>query len=167
MFQNRAAPPQQPVRVPTPGLPARPAQSAQPAADPTLGVRPAPAEYAQMAGGAPEFEPEPQAAYQAPPAVDIPPHTVVLDHPVSAHGEEVRHVRFRKPTTKDLRIAGYPMRNVLGADGRVTAIEELPDVVAKYVSLLSEPPLPPSSVNSMDIDDFSKCSGAVLAFFLG
>jgi hypothetical protein len=93
-------------------------------------------------------------------------NSVVLSRAYRAHGEDVRVVAFRKPTTGDLRKCGYPLRNVITPGVGVTAIEELPDTVAKYIALLSVPQLPPSTINDLDLDDFSKCSGVILGFFI-
>lgn len=95
------------------------------------------------------------------------PALVVLSRAYEAHDLSVQAVRFRKPTTKDLRKCGYPMRNALNVAGSAVGIDELPDVVAKYVTLLSDPPLPPSTVDQFELDDFSKCSAVILGFFLG
>lgn len=82
-------------------------------------------------------------------------------------GEPVRAIRFREPTTADLRRIGYPLRNVLGPDGRVTGIDELPDRVARYITDLSEPKVLPSTIDKFSLDDFSRCSGIIIGFFLG
>lgn len=103
---------------------------------------------------------------QAAPAADERP-VVTFSRAYPAHDVEVRTVRLRKPTTRDLRRCGYPMRNAVNAAGMPVALEELPDVVARYVTALSDPPLPPSTVDQLDLDDFGKCSAVVLGFFLG
>lgn len=92
--------------------------------------------------------------------------SVTLSRPYTAFGETVQRVRFRKPTTKDLRKNGYPLRNAIGNDGRIAAIEEMPDIAARYISALSDPPLPPSTVDSLDLKDFAACSAVIVGFFM-
>jgi len=142
--------------------------------DPRPSMRPAP-QYAPPTAAVPQVAP---SYADAAPLATTPPQggaaaahgdsvTVALSRAYRAHDVSVRQVTFRKPTTADLRRCGYPMRNVLGRDGRVNAIDELPDVVGNYINLLSDPPLPPSTVNELSLEDFSKCSEAVLGFFIG
>ena len=44
--------------------------------------------------------------------------------------------------------------------------EHKPDAIAKYIQLLSSPPLPPSTIDTIELDDFELCSKAVVSFFL-
>jgi hypothetical protein len=133
-----------------------PYQAPQPA------VRPAPAGYEAAPAAPPAPRPAPPAA-----AAAAGGPVVTLTRPYQAHDVDVQSVRFRKPTTKDLRKCGYPMRNATNANGVPVAMEELPDVVARYVSALSDPPLPPSTVDQFELEDFSRCSAVILGFFLG
>jgi len=103
----------------------------------------------------------------APPALSTSgPNTVKLSRAYKAHDVDVQVVTFRKYTVKELRKVGYPLRNVFGPDGMPAGLDELPDVVARYMSVLSEPPLPPSTIDAMDVDDFALCSRAILLFFV-
>jgi hypothetical protein len=122
---------------------------------------PAPA-YAQEAWGA-----SPAGAEQAPANFAKLPNEVLLSKPYKAHGSDVQHLTFREPTVPEIRRLGYPFRTGLNAQGVPSALEEIPDVVGNYIALLAKPPLPPSTVNQMTPADFSRCSGAVLSFFLG
>lgn len=140
-------------------------------------MRPA-AQQAQASGWAETAEyREPLQTYSAagpsvpqpaqPTGVAKSPSEVVLSKPYNAHGSDVQVVSFREPTVPEIRRLGYPLRNGINAQGIPCALEELPDVVGHYISLLSKPPLPPSTINSMTPADFSRCSSAVLNFFLG
>jgi hypothetical protein len=167
----------QPVMRPAPqGFQPQPAAPLQvppqyvqaPQPPPVQPYAPPPAEhYAQPVYAAP---PAPHPV--APPAMPAAPAAsddavVVLSRAYRAHGDSVQTIRFRKPTAKDIRKAGWPMRNAINSNGVPCAIEELPEVAARYMSLLSIPPIPPSTVDEFDLDDFAKCSAVVTSFFLG
>jgi len=89
---------------------------------------------------------------------------VVFSKPYRAHDETVTRITLRRPTTREIKVCGSPLRIVSGPDGRVLDIEMKWDVVAKYIPLLSSPPLPPSTVDDLDYFDLDAC-GAVLAPF--
>lgn len=113
--------------------------------------------YGAPGGGAPA---------QAPIVPPLGENEVVFSRSYKAHDADVRRVRFREPNTGDLRKAGFPLRNVVTPGVGITAIEELPDVVCKYICALSDPPLPPSTVNALDLDDFARCQQVIMGFFL-
>lgn len=169
--------------IPTPGMPAAAAPAAP---QPVLSARPAPAEYAQYAGGdagaygghpanpyedAGEAAAPPTASIEPPPppaAPALPPNTIALRKPLKVQGETVTHLTFRKPGVRDIRICGYPMRNMVGPDGRVNGVDQVPDVVARYIALLAEGMrMPPSVVDTMDVDDFDDASAVIVRFFMG
>lgn len=93
-------------------------------------------------------------------------YTVKLSKLYRAHDLEVGHVRFREPVTREIRKAGYPLRGIVGPDGRPQSYEILADVVAKYIMLLSDPPLPESTVNEFTVTDLNACSAVITDFFL-
>ncbi len=107
--------------------------------------------------------PEPPPALAAP---DRDPNTVAFSRAYQAHGEDVRRVRFRKPVTRDIKQAGNPIKAVVGTDGRLADLEIKWDVVAKYVVMLSDPPLPPSTVDSLEYEDLDACAGVIAGFFV-
>jgi len=106
------------------------------------------------------------AAVARPDAQQPDKGVVELTRSYDAHDVAVKVVRFRKPTTKDLRKCGYPMRNVVNVGGNVSGIDEIPDIVARYITVLSDPPLPPSTVDQFELEDFSRCSAVIIGFFL-
>jgi hypothetical protein len=127
---------------------------------------------AQQHAAVPAYAPVAQYPAPTPASSPAPPepspddaNVVVLSKAYQAHGEMVQRVRIKRHTVKQLRMLGYPIRNVVGPMGTIVALEELPDVVAKWIVALSDPPLPPSTVDSMDMDDFATCSQAVLGHF--
>lgn len=122
------------------------------------GATPAPA-YAQEAWGA-------SPAAVAPAFVPPDPLTVHFSRPYKAHGDDVQSITFRKVTPGDLRKVGYPIRNIITPGQGVTALEEVPEVICKYITILATPALPPSTVNALDMDDFTKCRDVIMSFFL-
>ncbi|MGE3064110.1 MAG: phage tail assembly protein [Hyphomicrobiaceae bacterium] len=93
---------------------------------------------------------------------------VELSRAYQAHDVQVRHVRFRRPTTRDLVRCGYPVRQIINSDtGRVESLEMKPDAIAKYIPTLSDPPLPPSTVDQMTLEDFTACAQVICTYFLG
>lgn len=155
--------------------------------DPHLALRSQPSMRPAPAG---HVQPPPEASQQVPPAAQmmaappvapapaavaavqgqpVPPPVsgeVVFSRAYKAHGEDVTRVRFRKPATADLRRGGFPMRAITDASGKPIGYDELPDVVCTYITLLSEPQLPRSTVDQLDIADYNACSQALLGFFM-
>lgn len=118
----------------------------------------APAGYDAAAGTSAPPPPPPQVAEDG---------VVHLSRGYRAHDlDDVRRIKLRRPTTADLRKCGYPMRTMLDHSGRPCAVEELPDVIGRYVALLSDPPLPQSTVNELTLEDFSRLSTCVVGFFM-
>lgn len=85
-------------------------------------------------------------------------HSLTLQRPIQAHGEEVRQLTFRPLTTKDIRSLGMPFG--FGKEGGST-----PDtaVIARYVVALAG--IPSSSVDHLSPPDFLAAMGVVLDFF--
>jgi len=157
-----------------------------PARSPQPTMRPAPAGYGQPDA---VLAAPPQAPYQAPPAAAAPaatspaalaaatghpvappapaPGVVVFSRPYQAFGKDVTQVTFRKPTAGDMRRGGFPLRAVTDAGGKPIGYDELPDSVCTYIAMLSEPQLPASTVNQLEIADYNACSQALLPFFMG
>lgn len=93
-------------------------------------------------------------------------NVVVFSKAYQAHGEDVRRIRLRRPVTKDIKVCGTPIRPHIGDDGRIVDIEIKWDVVARYIPLLSDPPLPPSTVDKMEFFDLDACAGVLARFFV-
>lgn len=137
------------------------------------GVQQAPASRPVPQGYAPGQSPVQQIGRQVDqwlddaqrePQAPADPNTVVLSKPYMAHGEPVHSITLRKPTTREIKVCGTPLRVLTDANGRIQDIEMKWDVVAKYIPLLATPPLPPSTVDEFDYFDLDSC-GAVLAPF--
>lgn len=133
--------------------------------------RPAPAGYGETMEGWGQQPPPPPASAPSQPAVA--PRTehadeVVFSRPYNAYGDEVRKIRLRRPTGMDLRKCGYPMRAVLNPDTQqMDGLDFVPSNIAKLIVALSNPPLPMSTVDSLELDDYEKCSKLVCSFFTG
>ena len=84
-------------------------------------------------------------------------NTVTLKKPIQAHGELVTKLSFREPTCDDIVACGYPLQ--MGGD----TATPLPGPIAKYIARLGG--VPPSSVKSMSVQDFSSCMQVILPFF--
>jgi hypothetical protein len=99
---------------------------------------------------------EPEAA--APPRLK----EVVVDliTPVQAHGETIKQLKFRRPTGGDIMAmtTGYPI-NINWQSGEITVN---PPVMGD-MSLLAS--VPPSTIKSMDAEDWSTCAYALMRFF--
>lgn len=93
---------------------------------------------------------------------------VNFSRPYMAHGEEVRRIKLRRPSALDLRRCGYPMRAVLNPETQMMeGLDFVPANITKMIVALSSPSLPPSTVDSFDLDDYEKCSKVVCGFFTG
>lgn len=159
----------------TTGAPRAPQQRPQRQPEPEFSARPL-EEYADEAHEDYDAEPPaptpaaPPRRQPAPPAPAVgagdDENVVVFSRAYQAHGEDVRRVKFREPVTREIRKAGYPLRAVIGPDGRPNSYEILADVVAKYVTMLSDPPLPPSTVDQLTIADLNACASVINDFFL-
>jgi hypothetical protein len=81
-------------------------------------------------------------------AKERPKEVVIkLTVPVQAHGETLNEMKFRRPTGKDIMAIGddYPI-HIDWSTGQVR-------------------PNPPSTIASMDAEDWSTCAHALMGFF--
>ena len=145
-------PPAQTKRIDNPGLTARP--RAPEAAKPTVAELEDPVDVVDEA---PVAEPAPA------PLRD--PDTVVFSKTYMAFGEPVKQVKFRRPVTRDIRKFGNPLKVKPDENGEAD-IELKWDVVANYVSALSDPPLPPTTVDELDYFDLDACAAVIAPFFV-
>lgn len=88
--------------------------------------------------------------------------TVALSKPITAHGEEVSELTFRKPTTEDVMELGLPQLVVVSEDGS-PGVEVRTKVVGRYVARLAA--IPANSVKALTIRDFNQCISVVMGFF--
>lgn len=100
----------------------------------------------------------------APPPPPTNPNEVVLSRAYMAHGELVDKITLRRPTTREIKKCGVPIKVQADGMGRIIDMEMKWDVVAAYIPLLASPPLPASTVDEFDYFDLDAC-GAVLAPF--
>ncbi|GAB0645611.1 phage tail assembly protein [Leclercia adecarboxylata] len=84
---------------------------------------------------------------------------MVLNHPVSAHGETISVLEFKEPTGKDVRELGYPYQ--MNQD---ESIKLQAHIIAKYIVRLAEVPL--STVDQMTPGDLNTAGWLVAGFFL-
>jgi hypothetical protein len=87
--------------------------------------------------------------------------TIELLFPVQAHGEMVKKLTFRRPTGGDLMSLGegYPIIiNFTDAEMRPN-----PAVMGEMMALLAM--VPPSTIKSLDSEDFATCAFALMSFF--
>ena len=102
-------------------------------------------------------EPAPAAAPPAKPK-EI---TIELVTPVQAYGDKLTKLTFRRPTGGDIMAMGdgYPIV-INWHTGQVTPN---PKVMGEMMSMLAN--VPPSTIKSMDAEDWSTCAHALLGFF--
>lgn len=97
------------------------------------------------------------------PAAPTRPKEIVIDlvTPVQAHGEEIKQLKFRRPTGGDIMALGdgYPI-NINWTTGQVTPN---PKVMGEIMSQLAS--VPPSTIRSLDAEDWSTCAHALMGFF--
>lgn len=91
---------------------------------------------------------------------------VILTRPYQAHDELVDRIRLRRPITRDIKQCGNPLKVVTAPDGTIEDLEMKWDVVAKYVTLLASPPMPPSTVDQFDFFDLDACAAVIARFFV-
>lgn len=84
---------------------------------------------------------------------------MVLNQPVSAHGETISVLEFKEPTGKDVRELGYPYQ--MNQD---ESIKLQAHIIAKYIVRLAEVPL--STVDQMTPGDLNTAGWLVAGFFL-
>lgn len=115
-------------------------------------------------------EPLPAAAAAAPSPPSPPPprdpNVVVFGQTYMAHGEPVKQIRLRKPVTREIRKHGNPLKLAQDANGMAVVSDLDWDRVARYVVDLSDPPLPPSTVDQLDYFDLDACAGVITGFFV-
>ncbi len=111
--------------------------------------------------------PRPQVR-AAGPAVDVASdHAEVhLSRAYQAHDVAVTRFQLRKPVTRDIRAFGNPFKVKLTPQGMIEDIDVRYDAVAKYVAVLSVPPLPPSTVDQFEFEDIDSCAAAMMPFFM-
>jgi Phage tail assembly chaperone proteins, E, or 41 or 14 len=109
--------------------------------------------------GKTETRPKQEAAAPAP---TRPKEVVInLTWPVQAHGEEVKQLKFRRPTGGDIMALGdgYPIV-INWTTGQITPN---PKVMGEIMSTLAG--VPPSTIRSLDAEDWSTCAHALMGFF--
>lgn len=87
--------------------------------------------------------------------------TVELSTPITAHGESVKSLQLRRPTTAEVRKIGRLPYLLVDASGKFTP--QL-DVVAEYISVCAA--IPPSSVDQLDLHDLNQLAWGVCGFFM-
>jgi hypothetical protein len=87
--------------------------------------------------------------------------TIELTTPVQAHGETLKAITFRRPTGGDIMAMGegYPIV-IDWESGRITPN---PVVMGHMMSVLAA--VPPSTIKSLDAEDWSTCAHALMGFF--
>lgn len=99
---------------------------------------------------------------EAAPAKERPKEVVIkLAVPVQAHGETLSEMKFRRPTGKDIMAIGddYPIH----IDWSTGQVRPNPPAMGQMMSLLAV--VPPSTIASMDAEDWSTCAHALMGFF--
>ncbi|CAN0490298.1 unnamed protein product, partial [Phaeothamnion confervicola] len=61
---------------------------------------------------------------------------------------------------------GNPLKLITATDGTIVDIEMKWDIVARYVSLLATPPMPPSTVDQLEFFDLDACAAVIARFFV-
>ena len=168
-LQAAAAPPEQRMRTrPAPSAMALPQHDdglepdieiddedeAPPAPPPARAPRPA----ARPAAGAAPAAPAP--AQPAETAV------IELSRPYMVHGEPLKRFSMRKPVAREIGKIGNPLKFEIGEDGRIAEIEARWDRVIRYVTALSDPMIPPSTVEEFEFADLDTCAAFLGPFFL-
>lgn len=86
---------------------------------------------------------------------------LVLNKPITVHGEELIELELREPTGDEVCALGFPY--LLHIDDGKTAIELRPKIIRAYISKLAG--VPPSSLAGMQAADISAATGVVMGFF--
>lgn len=89
--------------------------------------------------------------------------TIKLSKPITAHGTEIDELTLRAPEPTDVMEEGQPTLLIPSADGTSVGVEIRARVVGRYISRLGA--IPMGSVKAMSLEDFNRCSGAVMGFF--
>jgi len=101
-------------------------------------------------------------AAPAPVKAERPKEVVIkLAVPVQAHGEMLNEIKFRRPTGKDAMALGdqYPI-HIYWTTGEV---RPNPPAMGEMMSRLAAVPL--STIENMDMEDWSTCAFALMGFF--
>lgn len=133
-------------------------------------IRPPAAPYAPPAAAIPPQLPDaagvPERPVLSPETADIS-REVRLSKGYQAFDLVVDRLRFRRPTAQDLQTVGVnPFKFSIDAELIVQDVEVNWKAAAHFVSLLSQPPVPPSTVAKFDLDDLDACAGALSRFFM-
>jgi len=106
---------------------------------------------------------EPVQAAPPPAETRERPKEIKIDlvSPVQAHGEMLKSITFRRPTGKDIMAIGddYPIH----IDWNTGVVRPNPPAMGQIMSLLAA--VPPSTIASMDAEDWSTCAHALMGFF--
>lgn len=147
----------QPAPPPGPVVPAFAARPAVP--PPDMSLQPVPPGAVVAA--------QPVAPPSAPSGrVDAPDYSVrTLSRPYKAHDLDVKVVRLRKPLTAEIRKYGSPIHQFVDERG-LQQFDIKWDTIANYVAVLSDPPLPPSTINAFDFEDLDEVGGGIIRFFI-
>lgn len=86
-----------------------------------------------------------------------------LTTPIKAYGEEVRVIRFRRPTGMDIVMVGNPVVFMPHADP--PRVEHDYPKLIKMMARLSDPPIPSTSLAEMDPQDLVGLAWTVSPFF--
>ena len=85
-----------------------------------------------------------------------------LSKPIQAHGEEIRELRFRDPTGRDIRLCGNPVEVALGGDSPDIGFDE--KKMTAMMSALAE--VPPSTIDALPASEWTAIAWALTPFFL-
>lgn len=88
--------------------------------------------------------------------------TLKLSRPIEAHGEQYAELVICKPNGHDLFQAGYPFKIETSPGGATVQVID-PGAVRKMISRLAK--IPVSSVDQLDIGDWTAAMGTVMSFF--
>jgi hypothetical protein len=108
---------------------------------------------------------KPEAVKTDPPPVVKPDRkkeiTIELETPVMANGEMLKKITFRRPTGGDIMALGdnYPIH----IDWTTGLIRPNPPAMGDMMATLAA--VPPSTIKSMDAEDWSTCAHALMGFF--
>jgi hypothetical protein len=163
-----------PQQMQAPAAEAYPPQPVMRQAPPAFQPQPAPHSYAappQVAAVQPvapvQHYPAAPAPVAAPVAAPVPAgNEIILSKAYIAHDEEVDRITLRKPVTRDIKHLGNPLRVVTAPDGTIQDFEVRWDLVAKYITALASPPLPPSTVDQFEFFDLDACAAVIARFFV-
>lgn len=157
------------------GSPRAPQQRPQRQPEPEFSARPL-EEYADEAHEDYDAEPPapaPAAPPRRPPAPPAPAvgdgddeNVVVFSRAYQAHGDAISRIRLRRPVTKEIRQIGNPLVFDTNERGGMVIKEINLDRIARYVVVLSDPPLPPSTVDQLDYFDLDACAAVIGPFFV-